>query len=70
MTKAQKKNAERKKTQDRLYDTKKCGNGKTCDACRAKYGRPRSCKNKPSVRMEFREVKKPVVMFDGENSAH
>ena len=70
MTKAQKKNAERKLTQERLYDNKKCGNGKTCATCKAKYGRPKSCKNKPSVQMEFREIKKPVVMFDEEISAH
>jgi hypothetical protein len=72
MTKAQKKNAERRKTQERLYDNKRCGDGKTCGACMTKYGRnrPKSCRNKATVRMELREVKKPVVMFDEEISAH
>ena len=72
MTKAQKKNAERKRTQERLYDNKKCGDGKTCAACKAKYchTRPKSCRNKDMVRVELREVKKPVVMFDEEISAH
>tara|TARA_B110000285_G_C15123573_1_gene618738 strand:+ start:1591 stop:1836 length:246 start_codon:yes stop_codon:yes gene_type:complete len=72
MTRAQRKNAERKKTQDRLYNNKRCGDGKTCDACVAKYGafRPKSCRNKPTVKMELREVKKPTVMFDEEISAH
>ena len=73
MTRAQKKNRERKETQARLYEAKKCGGGKTCDACLAKYGagaRPSSCKNKPTVKMELREPKKPHVMFDEEISAH
>lgn len=72
MTKVQKKNAERKRTQERLYDNKRCGDGKTCDACKAKYGRarPKSCRNKATVKVELREVKKPVVMFDEEISAH
>jgi len=72
MTKAQKKNADRKRTQERLYDNKRCGDGKTCAACSAKYGlgRPKSCRNKAVVKMELREVKKPVVMFDEEISAH
>ena len=69
MTRAQKKNAERKITQERLYNTKKCGAGFNCNTCTGKYGellgqKKHNGRPKSSKSCENYNQNRPMVLLE------
>ena len=70
MTKAERRQRDRKEAQDRLYGIKKKENKHKCNGKCQHPNRPSSADKPKTVKMEIRGIDQGVSMYDESNSAH